>query len=182
MMNRRKFAVGALAAGTAPAGALAAGADARPAVPGLDFVFEAVVTLGPPLEMGEADGGRRRFVPITGGRVSGPRLSGVVLPGGGDRQDIGRDGVTAIRARYLLRAADGAVIGVDNPGVRVASPEVITRLTAGEDLDPALYYFRTTPNFDVEPGGPHDWMRRSVFVCQGVRHPATVALRFFRVL
>ncbi|MES2443214.1 MAG: DUF3237 domain-containing protein [Pseudomonadota bacterium] len=176
-LRRREFAALALAAGMLPA-AGAHAADFPP--PTLEFAFGATVTLGKPQELGTRGGSRSRFVPITGGKVSGPRLDGVVLPGGGDWQEIGEDGVTLIHARYLLQAADGTAISVDNPGVRVATPAIIARLTAGEDLDPSLYYFRTTPVFAVAPG-PHDWLRRSVFVCQGARHPDTVELRIFRV-
>jgi hypothetical protein len=174
--NRREVAALAAAAMAAPAfGATAA----LPALP-LEHVFDATVTLGKPVELGTRDGARQRFVPITGGTVAGPRLTGTVMSGGGDRQAIHGDGLIEIAARYLIRAADGTVIGIENPGVRVASPEIIARLTAGEDLDPALYYFRTTPRFDVADG-PHGWMRRSVFVAQGVRHPDTVVLRVWRV-
>jgi hypothetical protein len=171
-------------AGLAAAAAIivppAAKAATTPATPSLSFIFEATVSLGPPQELGATAATRSRFVPITGGAVSGPKLKGTVLPGGGDWQEIGNDGVTLIHARYLIKAQDGTAIAIDNPGVRVASPEIIARLTAGEDLDPALYYFRTTPSFQVAKG-PHDWLRRSVFVCQGIRHPQSVALRFFQV-
>ena len=174
-INRRQLAGLALVAG---AGTVAAAA--APSAPLLEEVFQAEVTLGTPVDLGEFADGRRRFVPITGGTVSGPRFSGKVLGGGGDWQTIGADGVTLIHARYAIQAADGTAIGIDNPGVRVATPDIIARLTAGEDLDPSLYYFRTTPSFEVRRG-PHDWLRKSVFVGVGIRHPATVVLRVYRV-
>lgn len=178
-IGRREFGALALAGGLFPTAAMAGEAGDFPP-PTLEFAFGARVTLARPQELGTRGGGRSRFVPITGGTISGPKLEGVVLPGGGDWQTIGEDGVTAIHARYLLQAKDGTVIDVDNPGVRVATPEVIARLTAGEDLSPSLYYFRTTPRFEVA-AGPHDWLRRHVFVCQGARHPDSVELRFFKV-
>lgn len=181
IFNRRQ--AGAALLGGAMTAALPRAALAEstksPTPPTLEFVFEAVILLAPPVELGTFDGERRRLVPITGGTVSGPRLNGIVLPGGGDWQGIGKDR-TVIHARYTLEAADGTRIAIDNPGVRVASPEIIARLTAGEDLDPSLYYFRTTPTFEVQPG-PHDWMTRSVFVGQGIRHPNNVVMRYFRV-
>jgi len=175
-IDRRALA-GLAAAMMVPAAAVAATA---PATPTLNFIFEANVTLGAPQELGATAAARSRFVPITGGTVSGPKMKGTILSGGGDWQEIGNDGVTLIHARYLMKASDGTAIAIDNPGVRVASPDIIARLTAGEDLDPALYYFRTTPSFQVAKG-PHDWLRRSVFICQGIRHPQSVALRFFQV-
>jgi Protein of unknown function (DUF3237) len=148
--------------------------------PLLDWVFSAKVTLAPAVEKGTIDGLRKRFIAITGGDVTGPKLSGVVLPGGGDWQSIHPDGITELDARYALKANDGTVIAVTNPGIRVASPDVIKRIAAGEDVDPSLYYFRTTPRFDVAPG-PHEWLRRSIFVARGVRRPDHVLIEFFRV-
>lgn len=148
--------------------------------PTLSFVFEASVTLGDPVELGASGGNRRRFIPITGGRVTGPSLEAEILAGGGDWQELHEDGRTSIHARYMLRTRDGAMIAIDNPGIRVAPPEINARLAAGEEIDPALYYFRTTPRFDVAPG-PHAWLTRAVFLCQGIRLPGAVLLRFFRV-
>lgn len=149
--------------------------------PPLEFAFEASIQVGEPVDLGDSGGTRRRFVPILGGTVSGPALDAEVLPGGGDWQELHADGRTVIQARYLLRTRDGAVIAVDNPGLRVAAPSVIVRLSAGEDVDPALYYFRTTPHFDVK-AGPHAWLMRHVFLCRGIRRPHAVILRFFQVL
>jgi hypothetical protein len=179
-LRRRETTAALLATPLAFASTAAHAAAPEAHAPALEFAFAARVTLGPPLELGTRAGRRSRFVPITGGEVAGPRLTAKVLAGGGDRQEIGDDGVTIIHARYMLQATDGAIIAVDNPGVRVASPEVIARLTAGEDLAPDLYYFRTTPSFEA-PLGPHDWLRQSVFVCSGIRHPNDVELRIYRV-
>lgn len=161
------FAGSAVAAPSAPA-------------PTLTYAFSVRVELAPPVEQGPVDGGRKRFIAITGGTVNGPRLSGTVLPGGGDWQVIMPDGLTHIEARYFLKASDGTVIEVTNPGVRTASPQVIERLAKGEDVDPSLYYFRTTPRFDVT-AGTHDWLRRSVFVARGIRRPDHVDIDFYTV-
>lgn len=149
--------------------------------PSLTPVFDVNVTLGPPIEFGTAADGRRRFIPITGGTVSGPMMNGMVLPGGGDWQTIDADGTTRIHARYAMQASDGAVIEIDNPGVRFAAPEIIARLTAGENLDPNVYYFRTTPRFSPPATSTHDWLRQRVFVATGIRHPETVELRVYRI-
>ena len=79
-----------------------------------------------------------------------------------------------------MQAADGTIIGVANPGVRVATPDVVRRLSAGEDVDPALYYFRPTPRFGVV-AGPHDWLRRHVFVPRGIRKPDHVVIEIFKL-
>lgn len=170
---------------TLMAGALAASLAASAAgpaapAPSLEYAFTARVEVAPPLELGELGEGRRRFIAITGGKVSGPMLTGEVLPGGGDWQTILPGGLTQVEARYFLKAADGTVIEVENSGVRVAEPAVIERLARGEEVDPSSYYFRTTPKFAVR-AGPHDWLRRSTFVARGIRKPDHVLVDFYVV-
>jgi hypothetical protein len=148
--------------------------------PGLEFVFAAFVSIGTPLEAGEIASGRRRIIPITGGYVTGLRLSGSVLPGGADWQVVLPDGTAQLVARYTLQAADGTLISVVNRGVRRGPPDVLARLAAGEAVDPSQYYFRATPSFEVAPG-PHEWLARSVFVAVGERTPAQVVIRVFEV-
>jgi Protein of unknown function (DUF3237) len=161
------------------AAALIAASPAAPA-PTLEYAFTVKATLLPPVEQGEVDGGRKRFIAITGGTVAGPLLEGTVLPGGGDWQTIMPGGLTKVEARYFLKAADGTVIEVTNPGVRTGSPQVIERLAKGEDVDPSAYYFRTTPRFEV-PAGKHEWMRRHAFVARGIRRPSHVEIDFYVV-
>ncbi len=148
--------------------------------PTLEFAFTATVQVAPAVEQSTIDGGRRRFIAITGGTVNGPLLNGTVLPGGGDWQTILPGGLTKVEARYFLKASDGTVIEVTNPGVRTGSAEVIERLAKGEAVDPSAYYFRTTPRFDVAPGS-HEWLRRHAFVARGIRRPDRVEIDFYVV-
>jgi hypothetical protein len=148
--------------------------------PSLTYAFSARITLAPPVETGEVDGARKRFIAITGGSVYGPRLQGEVLAGGGDWQTILPGGLTDLDTRYSFKAKDGTIIAIRNPGVRTASPEVIERLAKGESVDPSLYYFRTTPRFEVK-AGPHEWLRRKMFVARGIRKPDHVVIDFYEV-
>ena len=59
-----------------------------PPPPGLQPLAHAEVTLRPPLDVGVTPSGHRRIVPITGGRIEGPRLRGDVLDGGADWQVV----------------------------------------------------------------------------------------------
>jgi hypothetical protein len=176
LMNRRSLGLGAAVA------AIGVTAQARttPAAPELTHVFDLSVEVAPPQELGEVGGGRRRVIPITGGRLVGPGLSGEVLPGGADWQTIRPDGVTLLQARYTIRMADGATIGIINTGVRRADPDVVRRLTAGEDVDPSSYYFRAAPVFEAGPG-PYLWLTESLFVSTGARRPTRVELSVFKV-
>lgn len=147
----------------------------------LDFAFRLSVTVAPALELGETQHGRRRIIPITGGRVEGPRLSGRVLPGGADWQVIRRDGCAELEARYTLEAADGALIAVANRGLRHGPPEIVAKLVAGEAVDPAAYYFRCTPVFETAAPA-HQWLTRTVFTATGERRPDEVEIRVYAVL
>jgi hypothetical protein len=143
--------------------------------PALDFVFAARVTVAPALELGETPLGTRRIIPITGGWVDGPRLKGIVLPGGADWQIARADGIVDLEARYSLEAEDGALISVANRGLRHAPEAVMARLAAGEPVDPSDYYFRTVPLFETAAPA-HQWLTRTVFVARGARGPGLVEI------
>ncbi|WP_242496159.1 DUF3237 domain-containing protein [Sphingobium cupriresistens] len=168
----------ALAGAAAPLAAAPGGALATPS---LSLAMRLRVLIGAPQELGMVDGVRKRVIPITGGSVDGPRLTGKVLPGGADWQSIRTDGTADILARYSLQADDGAVISVVNPGYRHGPAPVLARIAAGEVVDPSLYYFRTTPRFEVAGDGPHAWLGRTVFLCAAARFKDHVALDIFAV-
>jgi hypothetical protein len=148
--------------------------------PGLAFAFEARVQVGDPVDIGQTPRGRRRIIPILGGRFQGPDLAGRVL-NGADWQLVHADGFSELDTRYTLQTDGGALIYVQNRGIRHAAAEVMTRLLAGEAVDPAMVYFRTVPQF--ETSAPElQWLARSIFVGLGERYPSDVVVRFFRVL
>lgn len=145
-LDRRTMLVGGVAgvaALAAPGEAAAAGAERLTSLP-LEFVYEAIVTLGPAEQVGATPLGRRVRIPITGGTFEGPRIRGTILPEGMDWQLIRADGYTVLEASYLMRERDGTLIQIRNTGV--AGPG----------------YVRSTPVFEV-PLGPHQWLNQSVF-------------------
>lgn len=144
------------------------------------FLFRAAIMLETPCELGDTPHGRRRIIGITGGSFSGPKLSGIVLPGGADWQVIRPDGVAFLDARYTLQTADGALVYVKNRGYRHGPPQVVARLARGEEVDPALYYMRTTPWFETS-APQYAWLNRTVCVGTGARRAAAVELDFFEV-
>jgi hypothetical protein len=146
----------------------------------LQTLFRAEIFLAPPLELGDTPQGRRRIIGITGGRFSGERLSGRVLPGGADWQVIRADGVADLDARYTLETEEGALIYVRNRGLRHGPPEIIRKLAAGEPVDPAMYYMRTTPTFETGDAR-YAWLNRIVCVATGARRAAAVELEVFEV-
>jgi len=149
-------------------------------IPTLKPVADLLVAVGEPIAIGETRQGLRRVVPITGGTVRGERLNGTVLAGGADFQVICPDGFTRLEARYVIRLDDGALVYVDNRGVRFGPPEAMARIARGEAVDPALIYFRSAPRFETGAAA-HQWLTRPLFIASGVRHPDRVALSVFEV-
>lgn len=146
----------------------------------LAALFSAQITLAPARDLGDGPLGRRRVIEITGGAFSGPRLSGTVLPGGADWQLVRTDGVACLDTRYTLETRDGALIYVQNRGYRHGPDEVIARLARGESVDPASYYFRTSPWFETS-APRYAWLNRTIFVGSGARLPDCVNLDVFEV-
>jgi hypothetical protein len=142
-----------------------------PAIPALERVFTIVAEIGKPLSGGRSVAGERLHIPILGGTVAGPRLSGTILPGGSDWPLIRPDGTSEIEASYTVVADDGTPILVRNGGLRVSAPEVLARMRAGEAVSPDEYYFRSAPRFDA-PDGPHAWLRDRLFVASLAPDPA----------
>ena len=146
----------------------------------LEPLLKASIALAAAQELGEAPLGRRRIVPISGGSFSGAKLRGRVLPGGADWQLVRADGVVDLDARYTLETDDGALIYVRNRGYRHGPAEVMRRLAAGEAVDPALYYMRTTPRFETGDAR-YAWLNRMVCVATASRLPQAVHLEVYEV-
>lgn len=120
--------------------------------PEMEKVFTIVALIGDEIDHGPVRLGRRVHVPILGGQVTGPRLQGVVLPGGADWQIQREDGYFELEAIYDIQADNGDVIHVRNHALWY-SP-------TGQW--PATYAI-SQPRFDA-PVGPNQWLNQSVFV------------------
>ena len=119
-------------------------------------------------------GGHQGYTPASGGTISGPRLSGKVVPhSGADYATVRSDGVIELRAHYMLEADDGTAIYIENRGYLV-------RAQPGQ---PQPSYFKITPYFRV-PEGPHDWLSRTVIVGGGERRtePDRTLFRYYALV
>lgn len=147
--------------------------------PTLEFVFEIRARIAPDLHIGRGPDEQLTFTPITGGSVSGPRLIGTVLPGGGDWA-VERSGTAQLEARYLIRADDGATIDVVNRGYFRATDDVLERMERGERVpedDPGLY-FRSAPVFQTD-AARHRWLAEHQFVGVARDEDDEVCIRVF---
>ena len=108
------------------------------------------VNVATPQNIGAVPHGTRRTAPLSAGDFEGPRLRGTVLPGGSaDWLLLRADGVLEMDLRVTLRTDDGALISMRSFGLRHGPPEVMAAIARGETVDPATYYFRTTPRFET---------------------------------
>ena len=122
-----------------------------------------------PQTIGAVPHGTRRTALLTGGHFEGPRLRGTVLPGGSaDWLLLRADGVLELDLRATLRTDDGALISMRSFGLRHGPPEVIAAIGRGETVDPARYYFRTTPRFETAHP-TYAFLNRLVAVASGDR-------------
>jgi len=168
-----------------PQGAPRLGPDAaessRVPEPRLTLVYRLEAALGEPLELGDVAQRHRRIVPQTGGRFTGPELSGELLPGASaDWQIVMPDGTSFVDVRYTLQTDGGDLLYVQSRGVRHGSPEVLSRLARGEDVDASEYTFRTSTK--IETAAPRlDWLNKSVFISVGGRQAAGVIYETYLV-
>jgi len=148
--------------------------------PQLRHIADFEVDLSPVTEMGHGRGGKRRIIPIIGGRVSGPCFTGEILNIGADWQTVFDSGLAELDTRYAFRTDDGAVIEIVNYGFRHGSDEVMKRLAAGEEVDPSSYYMRTHAR--LETGHPeYEWVNNMLFVGVGARLKSNVILSLYAI-
>ncbi|HEX7928268.1 MAG TPA: DUF3237 domain-containing protein, partial [bacterium] len=143
--------------------------------PLLRHIFTVRADLANILDVGPTPAGHRRVINILAGTVTGPRLTGKVLPGGADWQIVRPDGALDIEARYTLQADDGALIQVRSSGLRHGAPEVLARVVRGDPVDPGEYYFRTLMRFETA-APKHDWLNRILAIAYAARMENAVEL------
>ncbi len=151
-----------------------------PDVPKLDFVSRFTILLGDPLTLGPGPQGERRVVPILGGTFAGPKLSGSIRPGGADWQIVAPNGLVTIDTRYTLDSLAGPIFTATT-GVRVATPEVMARISLGEEVSPDEYYFRLVVKLESGIDSLW-WVNNSIFIAKAERGKSQVAYDLFAVL
>jgi len=145
------------------------------------YVFTITANIGDVTSIGEIGHGARRIIPITGGEVRGETVNGRVCAFGADFQIIRPNELIELEAKYAFETDDGAVVYVENKGIRFGPLELMQRLKRGEPVDPKLIYFRTVPRFETG-AAKYRWLMESLFIGSAARHADRVVIDVHQVL
>ncbi|MDP6350884.1 MAG: DUF3237 domain-containing protein [Alphaproteobacteria bacterium] len=146
-----------------------------------EFLMQIRVELEGSHFLGNTPYGDRRIDFFNGGTFEGPRLKGIVLPGGSDMQ-LGRaDGARKPDVRLTLKTDDDALIQVTYSGIRHGSAEVMKRIAREEQVDPEEYYLRNTPYFETS-ADKYEWLNLIVAVGIGARVPDAAIYDIHQIL
>jgi hypothetical protein len=145
------------------------------------YVFTITAHIGSVTSAGDIGTGVRRIIPITGGEVKGQDINGQICAFGADFQIIRPNELIELEAKYAFATDDGAVIYVENRGIRFGPVELLQKLKRGEPVDPKLIYFRTVPKFETG-SEKYRWLMESLFVGSAARHADRVVVDVHQVL
>jgi Protein of unknown function (DUF3237) len=145
------------------------------------YVFTITARIGEVTTAGETGHGVRRIIPITGGEVKGEGIDGKVCAFGADFQIIRPNELIELEARYAFETDDGAVVYVENKGIRFGPIDLLQKLKRGEPVDPKLIYCRTVPKFETG-AEKYRWLMENLFVASAARHADRVVIDVHQVL
>ena len=134
-----------------------------------ELLFKMTADLGEEQDVGVTPYGKRRIVYITGGEFEGPKLTGEVLPGGGDWLLLRPDGAGQLDVRATLRTDDGELIYTTYRGILRGSP------------NSPDFYFRTAPMYETA-SEKYGWLNQIVAVGVGILTPTGVSYSVYEVL
>jgi len=144
------------------------------------YVFTITAHIDPVVSAGDIGHGVRRIVPIIGGEVRG-EVNGKVCPFGADFQIIRPNELIELEAKYALETDDGAIIYVENKGIRFGPLDLLQKLKRNEPVDPKLIYFRTVPRFETGHAN-YRWLMENLFIASAARHADRVIIDVHQVL
>jgi uncharacterized protein YbbC (DUF1343 family) len=117
------------------------------------YVFTITALIGGVTSAGDTGHGVRRIIPVIGGEVKGENINGKVCAFGADFQIIRPNELIELEAKYAFETDDGAVVYVENKGIRFGTGAAKYR-----------------------------WLMEHVFVGSAARHADRVVLDVHQVL
>ena len=145
------------------------------------YVFTITARIAEVISAGDIGTGVRRIIPIIGGEVKGEGINGKVLPFSADFQIIRPSELIDLEAKYAFETDDGAVVYVENKGIRFGPVDLLEKLKRGEPVDPKLIYFRTVPKFETGAEN-YRWLMEHIFIGSAARHADRVVIDVHKVL
>ena len=145
------------------------------------YVFTITAEIGGVTSAGDTGTGIRRIIPITGGTVKGEGVNGKVFAFGADFQIIRPNELIELEAKYAFETDDGAVVYVENKGLRFGPADLLQKLKRGEPVDPELIYCRTVPKFETGHE-KYRWLMENLFVASAARHADRVVIDVHQLL
>lgn len=119
-----------------------------------EHLWDAKVTIGNAINLGDTKYGGRNIIPITGGTFEGPRIKGEVLPYGADWQLVRPDGDVEFNARYLLKTNDGHTIQVINKVL----------LHMGNNDGQRTMYTKSVVDLEAPNNSPYAYLNHAIFL------------------
>src|SRR6201994_5028767 len=145
------------------------------------YVFTITAEIAEVTTTGDLGYGVRRIIPITGGEGKGEKVNGKALPVGADFPIIRPNELINLEARYAFETDDGAVVYIENKGIRFGPVDLLQKLKRSEPVDPKLIYFRTVPKFETGHE-KYRWLMEKIFVASAARHAERVVIDVHMVL
>lgn len=146
----------------------------------LAHLFDIHFVIGAIHTVGQTPMGQRVIADLGGGRFEGERLSGRILPSGGDWGLFMPDGTLRVDGRCCFEIDDGTLVYGIYKGRWKIAPETMARLNE-EDVDPGEYYLRIFFEFETT-AKRHDWLNHVIAVASGRRVDDGIRYEVFEVL
>lgn len=115
---------------------------------------------------------------IREGMVTGDRIRGRLLPGGGDWMLTDAQGVGHIDARYMIETEDGAIVQAFYGGRLVFLGDALQRLREGKPLAEDDLYFRVAVTFNAPP--EYGWLNQVQGIGIGSIEPTAAGCNIVR--
>ncbi|RMF24760.1 MAG: DUF3237 domain-containing protein [Deltaproteobacteria bacterium] len=147
--------------------------------PHLVPLFEMSVDLAAPEIIGPVPEGVRMNLYVTGGWFRGERISGKVLPVGGDWLTLRADGVGQLDVRATVETDDGALVYTWYSGLLYLGEEQRRALERGE-MPGGPFRLVTAPMYRTADSR-YAWLNQVMAVGRGWSDGSTVEYRVFAV-
>ena len=147
----------------------------------LAHLFQLKATVDAPTLIGPTPIGTRQIFAVSGGTFEGERLSGVVLPPGGEWLLDAGDGFGQVDVRLMLRTNDDVPIYMRYSGLMDFNETVQGKLAAGQSTDFGDNPFLTHVRFECADER-YAWLTRVIAVGEGRMHPDCVEYAIYELV